>query len=150
MAKKDKRKQSRDFLIQKVLSLMGFWFNLSCTKKIFFLSSSFFQFLHLKNALHYIFYVYRFLSGGRLLGLLDVYCYSIIFCFGAGGLPFLYSGGAYFIRSLRLLDHRARYRNPKMFGCCDVAATYRTNSNRHKWCGRMIAGIYKIIKPICQ
>lgn len=101
-----------------------FWFNRSCTKKIFFPSSSFFQRLHLKNRPHYIFSVYRFRSGGRLLGVSDVCGSSIIFCFDAGGLWFLCSGGAWFAWRLRLLDYRVRLRRDlKVFGHNNIAAT---------------------------
>ncbi len=61
------------------------------------------------------------------------------------------SGGAWFTRSLRLLDHRARlYRNPKIFGRDDVAATTKRIQKEINDPGKMITDMYKIIKPICQ
>jgi hypothetical protein len=63
----------------------------------------------------------------------------------------LYSGGTCFIRSLRLLAHRVRLdRNPKIFGCGDVAATTKPIQKKINDAGGMITGIYKMIKPKCQ
>lgn len=63
----------------------------------------------------------------------------------------MYSGGTCFIRSLRLLAHRARLdRSPKIFGWGDVAATTKPIQKGINDAGGMITGMYKIIKPICQ
>ena len=106
----------------------SFWFNLSYTKKIFFPSSSSFQFLHLKNTSHDIFYVYRIRSGGRLLGVLEVYCFWIVCCFDAGGRPFLYSGGTCFLRTSAYVFVELVFTKPHNFRLWRRRCNTKTNS----------------------